>query len=208
MKAGLFAKKVGMTQIFDESGTILPVTILKTELCQVSQIKTKDTDGYDAVQVCYGEEKVENINKATLGHLKKVGDKGFRYFGEFHVSSPDDFKLGQVVKLDTFSVGEKVRVTGKSIGKGFQGNQKRHNFSRGPMTHGSKNHRLPGSIGAGSTPGRVYPGKKMAGQMGGATVTLKNTEVLYINPEENILVVKGSVPGKKNTMLKIQARKY
>lgn len=208
MKAGLFAKKVGMTQIFDESGTILPVTILKTELCQVSQIKTKDTDGYDAVQVCYGEEKVENINKATLGHLKKVGDKGFRYFGEFHVSSPDDFKLGQVVKLDTFSVGEKVRVTGKSIGKGFQGNQKRHNFSRGPMTHGSKNHRLPGSIGAGSTPGRVYPGKKMAGQLGGATVTLKNTEVLYINPEENILVLKGSVPGKKNTMLKIQSQKY
>ena len=208
MKAGLFAKKVGMTQIFDESGTILPVTILKTEPCQVSQIKTKGTDGYDAVQVCYGEEKVENINKATRGHLKKVGDKGFKYFGEFHVSSPEEFKLGQVVKLDTFSVGEKVRVTGKSIGKGFQGNQKRHNFSRGPMTHGSKNHRLPGSIGAGSTPGRVYPGKKMAGQMGGATVTLKNTEVLYINSEENILVLKGSVPGKKNTMLKIQSQKY
>lgn len=197
-----------MTQIFDESGTILPVTILKIELCQVSQIKTKGTDGYDAVQVCYGEEKVENINKATRGHLKKVGDKGFKYFGEFHVSSPEEFKLGQVVKLDTFSVGEKVRVTGKSIGKGFQGNQKRHNFSRGPMTHGSKNHRLPGSIGAGSTPGRVYPGKKMAGQMGGATVTLKNTEVLYINSEENILVLKGSVPGKKNTMLKIQSQKY
>ena len=208
MKAGLFAKKVGMTQIFDESGTILPVTILKTEVCQVSQIKTTETDGYNAVQIAYGEEKLENINKATRGHLKKVGDKGFKYFGEFHVASPEEFKLGQVVKLDTFSVGEKVRVTGKSIGKGFQGNQKRHNFSRGPMTHGSKNHRLPGSIGAGSTPGRVYPGKKMAGQMGGATVTLKNTEVLYINPEESILVVKGSVPGKKNTMLKIQARKY
>ena len=208
MKAGLFAKKVGMTQIFDESGTILPVTILKTEVCQVSQIKTTETDGYNAVRIAYGEEKLENINKATRGHLKKVGDKGFKYFGEFHVASPEEFKLGQVVKLDTFSVGEKVRVTGKSIGKGFQGNQKRHNFSRGPMTHGSKNHRLPGSIGAGSTPGRVYPGKKMAGQMGGATVTLKNTEVLYINPEENILVVKGSVPGKKNTMLKIQARKY
>ena len=208
MKAGLFAKKVGMTQIFDESGTILPVTICKTELCQVSQIKTKDTDGYNAVQVAYGEAKLENINKATLGHLKKVGNKGFKYFGEFHVTSPDEFKLGQVVKLDTFSVGEKVRVTGKSIGKGFQGNQKRHNFSRGPMTHGSKNHRLPGSIGAGSTPGRVYPGKKMAGQMGGGTVTLKNTEVLYINQEENILVLKGSVPGKKNTMLKIQSQKY
>merc|ERR1711937_799995 len=120
----------------------------------------------------------------------------------------DDFKLGQVIKLETFSVGQKVRVTGKSIGKGFVGNQKRHNFSRGPMTHGSKNHRLPGSIGAGSTPGRVYPGKKMAGQLGGTTVTLKNTEVLYINLEENILVLKGSVPGKKNAVLKIQHPKY
>jgi len=208
MTPGLFAKKVGMTQIFDESGTILPVTILKTELCQVSQIKTKNTDGYNAIQVAYGEEKLEKINKSTQGHLKKIGDKGFKFFGEFHVDAPEEFKLGQVVNIDTFSLGQKVRVTGKSIGKGFAGNQKRHNFSRGPMTHGSKNHRLPGSIGAGSTPGRVYPGKKMAGQLGGQTVTLKNTEVLYINTEENILVLKGSVPGKKNTVLKIQPRKF
>jgi len=208
MKAGLFAKKVGMTQIFDESGTIFPVTILKTELCQISQIKTISTDGYNAVQVAYGEEKLKNINKSTQGHLKKIGGKGFKYFGEFHVTSPEEFKLGQTVKVDTFSIGEKVRVTGNSIGKGFTGNQKRHNFSRGPMTHGSKNHRLPGSIGAGSTPGRVYPGKKMAGQLGGTTVTLKKTEILYINSEENILVLKGSLPGKKNTVLKIQPQKY
>ena len=124
------------------------------------------------------------------------------------MDSPEEFKLGQVITPDTFSLGQKVRVTGTSIGKGFAGNQKRHNFSRGPMTHGSKNHRLPGSIGAGSTPGRVYPGKKMAGQLGGTTVTLKNTEVLYINAEENILVLKGSVPGKKNAVLKIQPQKY
>ena len=208
MKAGLFAKKVGMTQIFDESGTILPVTILKTGLCQVSQIKTVTTDGYNAIQVAYGEEKLENINKSTRGHLKKVGDQGFRSFGEFRVTTPEDFKLGQIINLNTFSVGQKVRVTGKSIGKGFAGNQKRHNFSRGPMTHGSKNHRLPGSIGAGSTPGRVYPGKKMAGQLGGGTVTLKNTEILYINSEDNILVLKGSVPGKKSAVLKIQPKKY
>ena len=208
MQAGLLARKVGMTQIFNESGTILPVTILKTGLCQISQIKTVTTDGYNAVQVAYGEKKLENINKPIRGHLKKVGDQGFRSFGEFRVSKPEEFKLGQVIKVDTFSVGQKVRVTGKSIGKGFAGNQKRHNFSRGPMTHGSKNHRLPGSIGAGSTPGRVYPGKKMAGQLGGNTVTLKNTEVLYINKDENILVLKGSVPGKKNTVLKIQAQKY
>ena len=208
MQASLFAKKVGMTQIFDESGTILPVTILKAGLCQVSQIKTVSTDGYNAVQIAYGEEKLEKINKPTRGHLKKIGDVGFRSFGEFRVSQPEEFKLGQVIKVDTFSVGQKVRVTGKSIGKGFAGNQKRHNFSRGPMTHGSKNHRLPGSIGAGSTPGRVYPGKKMAGQLGGKMVTLKNTEVLYVNAEDNILVVKGSVPGKKNTILKIQPQKY
>ncbi len=208
MQASLFAKKVGMTQIFDESGTILPVTILKLGLCQVSQIKSVTTDGYNAVQIAYGEEKLEKINKPTRGHLKKIGDVGFRSFGEFRVSQPEEFKLGQVIKVDTFSVGQKVRVTGKSIGKGFAGNQKRHNFSRGPMTHGSKNHRLPGSIGAGSTPGRVYPGKKMAGQLGGKMVTLKNTEVLYVNAEDNILVVKGSVPGKKNTILKIQPQKY
>jgi|TARA_B110000003_G_scaffold252970_1_gene267932 large subunit ribosomal protein L3 len=208
MQAGLFAKKVGMTQIFDESGTILPVTILKTGLCQVSQIKTVTTDGYNAVQVAYDEQKLEKLNRPTRGHLKKGGDSGFRSFGEFRVSEPEGFKLGQIIKADTFSVGQKVRVTGKSIGKGFAGNQKRHNFSRGPMTHGSKNHRLPGSIGAGSTPGRVYPGKKMAGQLGGGTVTLKNSEVLYVNSEDNILVLKGSVPGKKNTILKIQPQKY
>jgi large subunit ribosomal protein L3 len=208
MQVGLFAKKVGMTQIFDKSGTVLPVTILKTELCQISQIKNLSTDGYNAVQVAYGEENTENINKPTKGHLKKVTDRGFKFFGEFRVSNPDEFKLGQIIKADTFSTGQKVRVTGKSIGKGFAGNQKRNNFSRGPMTHGSKNHRLPGSIGAGSTPGRVYPGKKMAGQMGAELVTLKNTEVVYVNPEDNILVLKGSVPGKKNTLLKIQQQKY
>ena len=208
MQAGLFAKKVGMTQIFDEAGKVLPVTILKTGLCQVSQIKTTSTDGYNAIQVAYGEKALEKTNKPIRGHLKKVGDQGFRSFGEFHVKSPEEFELGQIIASDTFSVGQKVRITGKSIGKGFQGNQKRHNFSRGPMTHGSKNHRLPGSIGAGTTPGRVYPGKKMAGQLGGKTVTFKNTEVLYINAEENILVLKGSVPGKKNAVLKIQPQKY
>jgi large subunit ribosomal protein L3 len=208
MQAGLFAKKIGMTQIFDESGNVLPVTILNTGVCQVSQIKTIDTDGYNAVQVAYDEKKLKNINKSIRGHLKNVSDRGFNSFGEFHVTTPEDFKLGQHLKVDIFSVGQKIRVTGKSIGKGFAGNQKRHNFSRGPMTHGSKNHRLPGSIGAGSTPGRVYPGKKMAGRLGGKTVTLKNTEVLYVNTEENILIVKGSVPGKKNTILKLQPQKY
>jgi large subunit ribosomal protein L3 len=206
MSVGLFAKKLGMTQIFDDSGIIFPVTLLKIEECQISQIKTTNTDGYNAIQVAYGLEKISKITKPQLGHLKKVGEKGFKSFGEFRVNDPQKFKLGQNITLDSFEVGQKVRVTGRSIGKGFAGNQKRHNFSRGPMTHGSKNHRLPGSIGAGSTPGRVYPGKKMAGQLGGQTVTIKNSEVLFINNEEQILVLKGSLPGKPNTLLKIQPK--
>jgi large subunit ribosomal protein L3 len=206
MQAGLFAKKVGMTQIFDESGKISPVTILKIDLCQVSQIKTLVTDGYNAIQVAYGPTKSKNIIKPKQGHLIKIGDQGFKYFGEFRVTDPENYKLGQLIDATTFTKGEKIRITGKSIGKGFAGNQKRHNFSRGPMTHGSKNHRLPGSVGAGSTPGRVYPGKKMAGQLGNQTVTLKNTEIIYVNSGENILVVKGSVPGKKEAILKIQPK--
>ena len=207
MSVGLFGKKLGMTQIFDESGTIFPVTLLKTETCQISQIKTTNTDGYNSIQVAYGEEKIGKITKPQLGHLKRSGTKGFSSFGKFGVNDPQKFKLGQNITLDSFVIGQKVRVTGKSIGKGFTGNQKRHNFSRGPMTHGSKNHRLPGSIGAGSTPGRVYPGKKMAGQLGSKTVTIKNSEILFINVEENILVLKGSLPGKQNAMLKIQPKK-
>ena len=206
MSVGLFAKKLGMTQIFDESGVIFPVTLLKTEECQISQIKTTNTDGYNAIQVAYSSEKISKITKPQLGHLKRIGEKGFKSFGEFRVNDPQNFKLGQNITLDSFEIGQKVRVTGKSIGKGFAGNKKRHNFSRGPMTHGSKNHRLPGSIGAGSTPGRVYPGKKMAGQLGGKTVTIKNSEVLFINTEEQILVLKGSLPGKQNTLLKIQPK--
>jgi len=207
MSEGLFAKKIGMTQIFDESGVLSPVTILRAETCKVSQIKTLATDGYNAIQVAYGEAKPEKINKAQRGHLKKIGDQGFKYFGEFRVTEPEGYKLGQTLQVQNFNKGQIIRLTGKSIGKGFAGNQKRHNFSRGPMTHGSKNHRLPGSIGAGSTPGRVYPGKKMAGHLGNATVTLKNTEIMYVNTAEQILVVKGSVPGKKNTILKLQSQK-
>lgn len=206
MQAGLFGKKVGMTQIFDKSGTALPVTILKAEICQVSQIKSESTDGYNAIQVGYGTEKYDKLNKPTQGHLKVLKGPGFKHFGEFRVTSPEEYTLGQMITIDSFSVGQKVGITGQSIGKGFTGNQKRHNFTRGPMTHGSKNHRLPGSIGAGTTPGRVYPGKKMAGQLGGTAVTLKNSEILYINTEENILIIKGSLPGKRNSLLKIQQK--
>jgi large subunit ribosomal protein L3 len=207
MAIGIFAKKIGMTQIFDESGTLLPVTILKSADCKVSQIKTLESDGYNSVQIAYNKKNPAQVNRAIRGHLKESGGDGYTSFSEFRINNSDNYKLGQTITLDIFNKGQKVRVTGKSIGKGFAGNQKRHNFSRGPMTHGSKNHRLPGSIGAGSTPGRVYPGKKMAGQLGNANITLKNTEILYINSEENILVVKGSVPGKRNSVLKIQPQK-
>lgn len=203
MQVGLFAKKVGMTQVFDESGTIFPVTILKAGVCKISQIKNTTSDGYNAVQVAYEEKKIDKLNKSIRGHLKKIGDQGFNSFGEFHVGNPDNFKLGQTLTVDTFTKGQKIWVTGKSIGKGFAGNQKRHNFSRGPMTHGSKNHRLPGSIGMGTTPGRVLPGKRMAGQLGNKITNIKKLKIVQVNAEENILVVKGSVPGKPGNLLSI-----
>jgi len=197
MSIGLFGRKLGMTQIFSDDGTSIPVTLIKAESCQVSQIKTVDTDSYNAIQVSYVEQALHKLTKPQAGHLKKSGSKGFKYSGEFKVADPGNYKLGQMIDVNVFNPGQKVDVTGKSIGKGFAGNQKRHNFSRGPMTHGSKNHRLPGSIGAGSTPGRVYPGKKMAGQLGNKTLTIKNSEVLFVSTSENILILKGSLPGKK-----------
>ena len=208
MAPGIFVRKIGMTHIFDENGTNIPVTLVQAEDCQISQIKTSKTDGYNAIQVAYGQTKSSKLSKPTLGHLEKSGLSSFRSFGEFIVTDPTQYNLSESIDLKSFEIGQAVKVTGNSIGKGFTGNQKRHNFSRGPMTHGSKNHRLPGSIGAGSTPSRVYPGKKMAGQLGGGMVTLKSSEVLYVNTDDNILVLKGSVPGKKNTVLKIQPQKY
>nr|WKK50245.1 ribosomal protein L3 [Ochrosphaera neapolitana] len=206
MTIGLFGRKIGMTHIFDENGVSIPVTFVKAEDCQISQIKTQETDGYNAVQMAYGKTTGTKINKPIQGHLAKSGSTNFRYFGEFRTEAIDSYKLGDLITAESFQVGQKVKVTGKSIGKGFSGNQKRHNFRRGPMTHGSKNHRLPGSVGAGSTPGRVYPGKKMAGQLGNATTTIKTSEILHINPRDNFLVLKGSVPGKENSILKISTK--
>ena len=203
MVAGIFGKKLGMTHIFDKDGSSVPVTLIKAEPCQISQIKTEETDGYNAVQIAYSEKKATQISKPISGHLEKAGLKGLTKFGEFRVDEPNDFNLGEAISVESFTVGQKIKITGQSIGKGFAGLQKRHNFSRGPMTHGSKNHRLPGSIGAGTTPGRVYPGKKMAGRLGNKVTTITNSEVLLIDIDENILVLKGSVPGKRKNMLKI-----
>ena len=203
MAPGIFVRKIGMTHIFDENGTNIPVTLVQAEDCQISQIKTSKTDGYNAIQVAYGQTKPSKLSKPILGHLEKSGLPSFRSFGEFAVSDPSQYNLADSIDLNSFEIGQTVKVTGKSIGKGFTGNQKRHNFSRGPMTHGSKNHRLPGSIGAGSTPSRVYPGKKMAGQLGFKTTTIGNSTILYIDNDEKILALKGSLPGKEKNILKL-----
>ena len=203
MAIGLLGNKIGMTQIFDESGNIIPVTILKVGPCIVTQIKTKSKDGYNSIQIGYGNVSNKLLNQPELGHLQKSNIQPVKYLKEFKVSEQDEFEIGQVLNVESFSPGQFVNIKGKTIGKGFSGFHKRHNFSRGPMTHGSKNHRAPGSIGMGTTPGRVLPGKKMSGQLGNKTTTIKKLKVIQINSEENILVIKGSVPGKPGNLLKI-----
>ena len=203
MGIGLLGNKIGMTQIFDESGDIIPVTILKVGPCVVTQIKTLEKDGYQAIQVGYGNVSNNSLTQPELGHLQKSNISALKYLKEFKTTEEETFEVGQVLNVDVFSPGQFVNVQGKSIGKGFSGLQKRHNFTRGPMTHGSKNHRAPGSIGMGTTPGRVLPGKKMAGQLGNKITTVKKLKVIQLNSEENILVIKGSVPGKPGNFLSI-----
>jgi large subunit ribosomal protein L3 len=207
MGVGLLGNKIGMTQIFDESGNIIPVTILKVGPCVVTQIKTMAKDGYDGIQVGYNNVSNKSLNQPQLGHLQKSNIKPLKYLKEFRVVKNDDFEIGQVLTVDKFSLGQLVNIQGKTIGKGFAGLQKRHNFTRGPMTHGSKNHRAPGSIGMGTTPGRVLPGKKMAGQLGNKITTVKKLKVIQFNLQENILIVKGSVPGKPGNLLSIVSSK-
>ena len=203
MSIGLLGNKIGMTQIFDESGNIIPVTILKVGPCVITQVKTEEKDGYNAIQVGYKNISSKSLNQPELGHLQKSNIQPLKYLKEFRVSSNNEFEVGQILKVDTLSPGQLVNIQGKSIGKGFSGLQKRHNFTRGPMTHGSKNHRAPGSIGMGTTPGRVLPGKKMAGQLGNKITTIKKLKVIQFNLDENILVIKGSVPGKPGNLLSI-----
>jgi len=200
---GLLGNKIGMTQIFDESGNIIPVTILKVGPCVITQVKTKLKDGYDAIQIGYGNVSSKALTQPELGHLQKSNIQPLKYLKEFKINENNEFNIGQILNVNSFSPGQLVNIRGKSIGKGFSGLQKRHNFTRGPMTHGSKNHRAPGSIGMGTTPGRVVPGKKMAGQLGNKITTIKKLKVIQINSEENILVIKGSVPGKPGNLLSI-----
>ena len=204
MNIGILGTKLGMTQIFDESGLAIPVTIIKAGPCRITQIKTLETDGYSAVQIGYSEIQSKLLSKSRIGHLEKVGSPPLKYLKEYRVQSSAEGLLGGIISVNSFSLGDKVSITGKTIGKGFAGTVKRHNFTRGPMTHGSKNHREPGSIGMGTTPGRVYPGKKMAGRLGGKQTTIKNLQIVLINPENNLLVIKGAIPGKLGNLLSIK----
>jgi large subunit ribosomal protein L3 len=197
-----------MTQIFDqETGAAIPVTVVQAGPCTITQIKTKDTDGYNSIQIGYEEVKEKALNKPKLGHLKKAGAAPLRHLKEYRIPDVSSFELGQSITADLFNSGEIVDVTGTSIGRGFAGYQKRHNFKRGSMSHGSKNHRLPGSTGAGTTPGRVYPGKRMAGRYGGTQVTIRKLRVVQIDQERNLLLLKGAVPGKPGSLLSIAPSK-
>jgi len=200
---GLLGNKIGMTQIFDESGNIIPVTILKVGPCFVTQIKTKVKDGYNAIQVGYTNTSSKLLTQSELGHLQKSEIQPLKYLKEFRINNVTKFEIGDNLNIGLFSINQLVNIKGKTIGKGFSGLQKRHNFTRGPMTHGSKNHRAPGSIGMGTTPGRVLPGKKMAGQLGNKFTTIKNLRVIQLDLKKNILVIKGSVPGKPGNLLSI-----
>ncbi len=204
MTLGVIGEKLGMTQVYDKDGIIVPVTVIKVDPLTVTQVKTKDTDGYNAIQLGTKQAKEKHLTKAQIGHFKKNDLTNFRILKEFRIDNASEYKVGQVVDLSTFNDVEKVDVTGRSIGKGFQGTVKRYNFSRGPMSHGSKNHRAPGSIGAGTTPGRVYKGKKMAGNMGNETITVTKLKVLKIDSEKNIILVKGSVPGPEGRLVTIK----
>ncbi|KAB3535472.1 50S ribosomal protein L3 [Alkaliphilus pronyensis] len=200
---GLVGKKIGMTQIFNENGLVIPVTVIEVEPNVVTQVKTVEKDGYNALQIGYGGIKEKNVTKPLKGHFNKAGVANKRLIKEFKVENPSEFTVGQEIKVDLFKTGDKVDVTGISKGKGFQGVIKRHGQSRGPETHGSRYHRRPGSMGATSTPGRVFKGKKLPGQMGNVKITVQNLEIVMVDPDKNVLLVKGAVPGPKKGLLTI-----
>jgi large subunit ribosomal protein L3 len=200
---GILGTKLGMTQVFDETGKAIPVTLVQAGPCPVTQIKTTAKDGYDAIQVGFGETTSKALSKPELGHLEKSNTSPLRHLREYRLESVDAFTLGQPITIEIFTPGQVVDVIGTSIGRGFAGYQRRHHFGRGPMSHGSKNHRLPGSTGAGTTPGRVYPGKRMAGQLGSAQVTVRKLTVVRVDTERNVLAIKGTVPGKPGALVNV-----
>jgi large subunit ribosomal protein L3 len=200
---GIVGRKLGMTQVFDpETGTVEAVTVIEAGPCPVVQVRTLDTDGYEAVQLAFGQVVDRKLSKGELGHLKKAGAAAHRHLVEFR--GPSELQVGETVTVEAFQPGDAVKVAGTSIGKGFQGTIKRHNFKRGPVTHGSHNVRKPGSIGASATPSRVFKGMRMAGRMGGERVTQVGLVVHDVDSERNLLLVRGSVPGPKSGIVEIR----
>ena len=207
MSIGCLGTKIGMTQIFNENGELIPVTVLKIGPCYVTQIKTFDTCTYNAVQIGYHELKPtlkhKILTKPEIGHLKKNNLPLLRYLKEYKLNEPQQFKLGQCLDTNLFVLGEKVKISGKTIGKGNAGNVKKHHFKRGAMSHGSKHHRAQGSLGAGTTPSRVFPGKKMAGRLGYTWQTIQNMIIIGIDHPNNLILVKGSVSGKFGNLISV-----
>ncbi|WP_367568117.1 50S ribosomal protein L3 [Lacrimispora sp.] len=204
MKKGILATKVGMTQIFDENGVLTPVTVLQAGPCVVTQIKTVENDGYSAVQVGFVDKREKLVSKPIKGHFDKAGVSYKRYVREFKLENADQYSVKDEIKAEVFAAGDKIDATAISKGKGFQGAIKRHGQSRGPMAHGSKFHRHAGSNGAASDPSKVFKGKKMPGQMGNKKVTIQNLEIVRVDSENNLLLVKGAVPGPKKSLVTIK----
>ena len=204
MKKAILTTKVGMTQIFNEDGVLTPVTVLQAGPCVVTQVKTVENDGYSAIQVGFGDIREKLVNKPMKGHFAKAGVAPKRFVREFRLEDAESYAVGQEIKADVFAAGDKIDATAKSKGKGFQGAIKRHGQSRGPMTHGSKYHRHAGSNGSATTPGRVFKGKKMPGHMGAVRVTVQNLEVVRVDAEKNLLLIKGAVPGAKKALITVK----
>ena len=204
MKKAILSTKVGMTQVFSEDGVLTPVTVLQAGPCVVTQVKTVENDGYSAVQVGFGDIREKLVNKPKKGHFAKAGVTAKRFLKEFRLEDAESYTLGQEIKADVFAAGDKVDATAKSKGKGFQGAIKRHGQSRGPMAHGSKYHRHAGSNGSATTPGRVFKGKHMPGHMGAVRVTVQNLEVVSVDAEKNLILVKGAVPGPKKSLVMLK----
>lgn len=204
MKKAILGKKLGMTQIFDENRKLVPVTVIEAGPCFVSQKKTVEKDGYDAIQVAFGDIRESLVNKPKKGHFTKAGIPVKRFVKEFRLEDTSAYEVGSEIKAEVFAAGDKIDVTGISKGKGFQGVIKRHNFSRGPMSHGSKFHRAVGSMGASSDPSRTFKNKKMPGHMGCEKVTIQNLTVVKVYPEKNIILVKGAVPGPNKGLVTIK----
>ena len=203
MKKAILGRKVGMTQIFDETGKVVPVTVIEAGPCTVTQVKTVETDGYEAVQLGFVDVKENKLNKPEAGHFAKAKLAPKKHLREFRMTDVS-YNVGDEIKSNVFSAGEMVDIQGKTKGKGFQGVIKRHGQHRGPMGHGSMYHRRPGSMGPTSTPGRVFKGKKLPGHMGAQIVTIQNLEVVRVDLDKNVILVKGSVPGAKGSILKIK----